>query len=408
MLGIHPVCEKGESFIYLMRGPNRLWVGMKVGFVVNPIAGMGGAVGLKGTDGGLFRQAISLGAKPVAPSRASRFAKKLNSLGFHGLILSANHSMGCDYLKDTNLNHECLPIPEDPNRETSREDTIKAVKDTVRRGCDLIVFAGGDGTARDVLDGVRASGREVPIIGIPCGVKMYSGVFCISPEACAELVAMFSKGAADIEVAEIADANEDAIRKGIVDIKVYGLAKTPVVTSLVVPKKDPSIAEGPEVKKSIAQYFIEEYLDNETLYFLGPGTTIKAVTDLLNLPKTLLGVDALHNGKIVGKDLGERDILNLIEKYGNAKIVVTVIGGQGFVFGRGNQQFTSDVLRRVGKENIFVLATPGKISRLKHLIVDTGDPELDLKLSGYIKVITGYREETVMKVIPSCCPERLG
>jgi predicted polyphosphate/ATP-dependent NAD kinase len=183
------------------------------------------------------------------------------------------------------------------------------------------------------------------------------------------------------------------------------LVKTPVIEGLLVPTKDFGSGSEEEEKAGIAQYFIEEYLRPESLYLLGPGTTIKAITDVLGLKKTLLGVDALHNGEIVGTDLGEREILQLMEKFNDPHIVVTVIGAQGYIFGRGNQQFSSTVIRRVGKRRIHVLATEGKLRGLKYLLVDTGDPELDKELAGHIRVITGYREETVMSVVPACCPE---
>jgi len=164
-------------------------VSVTVGFLVNPIAGMGGSVGLKGTDGRLHIEAVRRGATPVAPSRALRFLKRLRQVGFNRRLLVAGGVMGCKYLgQTTSLRYECLSHPPESRKETSSTDTKAVVKIMLGRGIDLLVFVGGDGTARDV---VEVLDREVPVLGIPSGVKMYSGIFAASPEAAAELVTMY-------------------------------------------------------------------------------------------------------------------------------------------------------------------------------------------------------------------------
>jgi len=375
---------------------------MRLGFVVNPIAGMGGSVGLKGTDEELYEEAVRRGAKPVAPSRAVRFLKALSEKGFQGIIVAANSVMGCDYLSSSKLRFACLDLPEPSKRVTSREDTLRVVEAFLEYGVDLIVFVGGDGTARDVSSVV---GSKVPILGVPSGVKMYSGVFATSPEVAADVVVGFEKGVAVVDHAEIADVDEARLKEDLLNVRLYGYAPTPLIEGFVVPSKD-LVSGSEEEKWGIAKYFIEEYMLPDILYFLGPGTTTKAITDLLGLKKTLLGVDAVHNGELVGKDLSESEILNLIGRYGHASLVVSVIGRQGYVFGRGNQQFSARVLRLVRKDNIFVLATPSKLAEIKYLLIDVGDPELELELSGYWRLITGYREETVKLVLPACCLDR--
>jgi len=371
---------------------------IKIGFLVNPIAGMGGAVGLKGTDGRLYYEALKRGAKQVAPERAKRFINKLIKVGFNESLITANGVMGCNYIPEYALRHICLKVPY--GIKTSRKDTLEAVEGMMNEGADLILFVGGDGTARDILD---VANGDVPILGIPSGVKMYSGVFAISPEAAADIVKGFIEGRAEIIVTDVADADEEAINRGLLRVRVYGLARTPAIKQLVTPTKEFGNYSDYEAKRAIAEYFVDEYIKPDNLYFLGPGTTIKAVADVLKIGKTLLGVDALWNGSLIGRDLDEKGILNLLSRYRNPNIVITIIGAQGYLFGRGNQQFSPRVLRAISKERIYVLATPSKLAKIRYVLIDTGDYRLDMGLSGYYRVITGYREETVVPAYPACC-----
>ncbi len=374
-----------------------------IGFMVNPIAGMGGSVGLKGTDGRLYYEALKRGAKPVAPAKAMRFLSKLKELGVHIKIISAAHVMGCDYLAKVNYpDFKCLDIP--ITRNTSSNDTKKVVKEFLRYGVDMITFVGGDGTAKDIYDVVNGS---IPLLGIPSGVKMYSGCFAASPEAAAYIIKNLLEGIGSIDLGEVADADEELIQRGIPKVRIYGYVLTPKLEYLMVPSKDFGASGGSEEKYEVAKYFIEEYMVRDTLFLLGPGTTIKAVADILGLSKTLLGVDAVYNGRLVGIDLSETDILKLINMYGKAYIVLTVIGRQGYILGRGNQQFTPRVIRRLGgKKAIYVLATRSKIRGLRYLLIDTGDPELDVSMYGYWRIITGFREERLIKVLPACCLDK--
>jgi len=377
---------------------------VKVGFLVNPIAGMGGSVGLKGTDGSLLYEALKRGAKAVAPLKTLRFLKKLAEQNFECSFIVANGVMGCQYFEEVlkegfKVSYTCLDYPR--HNVTTREDTLEVCKEFLKRGVDLIVFVGGDGTARDVAEVVKG---KVPILGIPAGVKMYSGVFAVSPEAAVEILSSYVMGFARVDLAEVADVDESSLQSGTLKVRVFCLSPIPVVEGYVAPSKDFGSYE--EDKIGIAKYFIEDFMDRNTLYLLGPGTTIKSITDLLGLEKTLLGVDALYNGRIVGRDLSEGEILKLLKEYGKASIVVSVIGRQGYVFGRGNQQFTPQVLKLVDLNNIFILSSPEKLRSLKYLLVDTGDSELDIRLSGYRRVITGYKEETLKLILPACCLEK--
>jgi len=354
---------------------------------------MGGSVGLKGTDGDLLYEALRRGSKPVAPYRALRFLKRLKELTNDVLLIIPPKSMGLDYVRGFFTSYHLLDV--DVGGITSREDTLNTCKLMTEEGVDLVVFVGGDGTARDIYNVVRTS---IPILGVPSGVKMYSGVFASSPEAAAEVVSLYIKGLASIELGEIADVDESYLSSDVLKVRVYGIAKVPYVRDLIIPSKDFSSSDEID-KEEVAEYVVSNIIKPNTLYILGPGTTIKAIADKLGINKTLLGVDAVYNGELVGKDLSEYQILELLKVYSPAKIIVTPIGRQGFIFGRGNQQISARVIRTVGKSNIIIVATRSKMIGLKVLRVDTGDVDLDRELEGYVRVITGFNEEFIAKVV---------
>ncbi len=358
---------------------------MLVGFIVNPIAGMGGRVALKGTDG-VVEEAKRRGAEEVAPKKAIRFLKNIRSELF---FLVASGKMGEDYVKKVNFPYRV--IYNAPER-TSALDTKETVRLCIENGAQLIVFVGGDGTARDVLS---VADSIVPILGVPSGVKMYSSAFAVSPEKAAEVVNLFAEGKTKLKDAEIMDIDEDAYRKNRLSIKLFGYAKVPYVEELIQSSKSEYTGEDEELdKESIAEFVIEN-MERDTLYLLGAGTTVAKIAEMMNLEKTLLGVDALYNGKIIARDLSEKEILQLLEKFPRAKIIITPIGAQGFIFGRGNQQLSERVLDKIGKDNIIIIATPTKLRELKKLRIDLENGE---KLRGYYKVITGYGKYKMMKV----------
>ncbi|MFX0026570.1 MAG: ATP-NAD kinase family protein [Candidatus Hermodarchaeota archaeon] len=363
----------------------------KVGLIVNPIAGMGGSVGLKGTDGDIYIQALKMGAIPVAPSRMKQFFSSLVHEKINFLV--APGKMGEDLIKNHRYTFE---IVGEIGIETTSEDTIRIAKTMLERSIELLIFCGGDGTARDIYDAID---MKKPVIAIPSGVKMFSSVFALNPRAAAQLLEAFLMENIETEEREVLDINEESFRQGRLDSKLYGFLKVPKIRKLIQSCKDSSIMGNSveENKYEIALDVIENIEDN-TLYLLGPGTTVKSITDQLKLNKTLLGVDAIYNKKFIGADLNEKAILDLLEKHEKVKMVLTPIGGQGFIFGRGNKQFTPPVIKRVGKENIIIISTKEKIRNLEYLRVDTGDSEIDNLFKGLIKVITGYKEEMVKKV----------
>jgi|Deesub1362B_J571_1020462.scaffolds.fasta_scaffold00014_77 predicted polyphosphate/ATP-dependent NAD kinase len=362
---------------------------MRIGLIVNPVAGMGGRVGLKGTDGDALKKAIELGAEPVSPSRAVEMLTHLSPMKKSFRLITYGGDMGENEAREAGFEPEVI---DSINPETTSEDTVRAAS-MMSEIVDLLVFVGGDGTARDVLRGLK---KPVPVIGIPSGVKMYSGVFAVNPKAGADLIQKFIRTSLPVTMAEVMDIDENEFRKGKLSARIFGYFPTPYDSELTQSRKIPSSYDEFREQLGIARYFVKK-MNGDIFYILGPGTTTFTIGKMLGVDKTLLGVDVVHRKNLVAKDVNEGQLLSLINGK-KAAIVVTPIGGQGFIFGRGNQQISPDVIRKVGKENIIVVSTKGKLRRVKNLRVDTGDPELDEELTGKIKVITGYMEETEMMI----------
>ncbi len=364
-----------------------------VGLIVNPIAGMGGAVGLKGTDGkAILEKAIILGAEPIAPARAESFLSELKPFkGKIRLIMGAG-KMGENEAR--NCGFACTVLGKSKN-ETSAEDTMEIARRILEIGADLLVFCGGDGTARDILNAVST---DLPVLGVPTGVKMHSAVFAVGPRAAARIAINFLCKELPLREAEVMDVDEEAFREGRVSAKLYGYALTPHEPTLIQGVKVASPRTQSEIRnQAVIAIYIIENMEPDVVYIVGPGTTTRTIGDLLDSKKTLLGVDLFCNKKLVAKDVNEKEILEKIEGR-TAEIVVTPIGGQGFIFGRGNQQISPEVIRHVGRDNIVVIATEGKLRALRSLRVDTGDPDLDDELRGDIRVITDYKKECRMPV----------
>ncbi|MHA1239137.1 MAG: ATP-NAD kinase family protein [Candidatus Odinarchaeia archaeon] len=366
----------------------------KLGLIINPIAGMGGSVGLKGTDGEeTLIKALKLGASPKANLRAKEALSELIKIKDHIIVVTYGRSMGENICKELGFKVEVVGYPK--NEKTTADDTINAALKIISKNVTLLLFCGGDGTAVDVL---KAVDLKLPVLGIPAGVKMHSAVFAVSPKAAGKLALKFLTGGLPVKEMEVMDVDEYSFRRGIVSAELIGYMLVPYEEAFIQGAKvgSPQTLDDQINKESIATRIVEE-MEPDVFYILGPGTTIKAIGDKLKIDKTLLGVDIVLNGKLIVKDANERQILDTIDNM-KAKIIVTPIGNQGFIFGRGNQQISPQIIRKVGIENILIVSTIHKLLTLKCLRIDTGDSNLDREFPKYMRVITGYSEERVVKV----------
>jgi len=373
---------------------------IKIGFIINPIAGMGGRVGLKGTDG-VVDKAISLGAIPVAPQKALGMLKEFHSSysnqdNVHWYTCEG--SMGDDALTAAKITNKTI-IYTPSHTSTSAHDTREAGKKFLESQIDLLVFCGGDGTARDLFSVLD---KKIPLLGIPAGVKMHSSVFGITTSATAKMLHEFIKGRLTIGDTEIMDLDEDLYRKGEWKVRLFGVVKGIVEpTYIQVGKESFESVSDDAVKEELADHIHDEMEKNkEVLYLFGSGGTIDFIAKKLGFDHTLLGIDAIYQNQLVGKDLNESQILDLLNKHKKAKVLLSPIGAQGFILGRGNLQLSPRVIKKIGLDNILIVATPSKLSHTSILRVDTGDRKVDalfMKREFYM-VLIGYRLSRVVKI----------
>lgn len=371
-----------------------------LGVLINPVAGIGGTAGLKGSDGlAIQSAALARGASPRAGQRAGS-ALAVVARCHPGIeVLSAGGPMGGDAVTAAGLRLSCV-YPRQ-RRPTVAEDTVRAALALRGNGADLIAFAGGDGTARDIA---RAVGSNVPILGIPAGVKMYSSCFAVSPVAAGHLLCdLLADRAVALVEREVLDIDEAGVRAGVVRPCLYASVVVPVVTGRTQGRKTAMPAsEAAAVRRAAAG--LVQNMHAGTRYLLGPGGTTSEIARQLGVQKTPVGVDVIDDAGLIVADADERELLEAVTGR-RAQAVVSVIGGQGFVLGRGNQQISARVLRAIGADPLLVVATEEKLAGLagRPLLLDTGDPELDADLSGYLRVITGPDSYSYYRVeAPEC------
>ena len=372
----------------------------KIGFVVNPIAGMGGKVGLKGTDG-VLEDAVKLGAKPIAPAKAEETLKEfLSTYSKKDEIqwFACSGKMGGNELKNVGITNMEI-VYTSSGSATSAEDTKRACKELLKKQVDLILFCGGDGTARDVFAIV---GNKIPILGIPSGVKMHSGVFGINTNAVAKMLHEFVNKRLTIGDAEIMDLDEDRYRKGEWNIQLFGIARGIVEPTYVqVGKTCFESVSDDEIKDELTEHIVDEMdAHDDVLFLFGSGGTIDYIAKKIGIENTLLGIDAVYKKKLVANDLNEEGILKLLKTYSKVQVILSPIGAQGFILGRGNLQLSPKVIKKIGLDNIIVISTPSKLASTPVIRVDTGDKRLDQQFveKELMMVVIGYRLSRVVKI----------
>jgi predicted polyphosphate/ATP-dependent NAD kinase len=373
---------------------------VQIGFLVNPIAGMGGRVGLKGTDG-VFEKAVTLGAHPVARQKAEEMLREFCTFSsdHHALRwVTCSGDMGKNELETVGIKNIQI-VYSSAGKTTTAHDTQDACKKFLENDIDLLIFCGGDGTARDIYSVVD---KKIPLLGIPAGVKMHSGVFGVSTRVTAKMLEEFINKRLSVGDVEIMDLDEELYRKGEWKVRLFGVVKGIIEpTFMQVGKACFESVSDDEVKCELAEHIkdeLEKYPD--WLFLFCAGGTIDSIAKKLHIEHTLLGIDAVYQKQLVGKDVNEEQILTFLKKYPKVKIILSPIGAQGFILGRGNLQLSPAVIDKIGIENIIVVATPSKLMHTPILRVDTGDKNLDylFKKQGYLMVVIGYRLSRVVKI----------
>jgi len=366
----------------------------RLGVVVNPFAGIGGALALKCRDGADVREkALAMGAEKKANEKMAKALSILEALSEQFTIVTAGGEMGEDVCASLGLPFEV--VYRSASQQTEGEDTERAVQAFLGCNLDVILFAGGDGTARNVC---KIVGDKVPVLGVPAGCKIHSGVYCVTPSAAGQVISQMIKGEiVSVMDGEVRDIDENAFRTGKVIAKHYGEMRVPAELTYVQAVKMGGKEDEALVLDDIAATISELMDDNPDTYFvMGSGSTVGAVMEFLGLENTLLGVDVVMDKTLVASDVTASELLSLTQGK-PTQVVLTVIGGQGHILGRGNQQLSPDFIRAIGKQNMRVVATKQKLQSLgnKPLRLDSGDAELDASLQGAFTIITGYKDKVL-------------
>ncbi|WP_370243334.1 ATP-NAD kinase family protein [Alteromonas abrolhosensis] len=370
----------------------------KLGIVVNPFAGIGGALALKGSDGAEIREkALAMGAEKKANEKMAKALSILEALSGKFTVVTASGDMGETVCESLGIPYEVVYTPE--AEQTEGEDSERAAQAMIDAKVDLLLFAGGDGTARNICSVV---GTQIPVLGVPAGCKIHSGVYCVSPSAAGQVVSQMIAGELVSEMdAEVRDIDEKAFREGKVIAKHYGEMRVPAELTYVQAVKMGGKEDEALVLDDIAAY-VSEIMDDEpdTYFVMGSGSTVGAVMDYLGLDNTLLGVDVVKQGELIASDVTATELIALTHSK-PTKVILTVIGGQGHILGRGNQQLSPAFIRQIGKHNMIVVATKQKLQALngKPLRLDSSDAALDAELAGAFSVITGYKDKVLCQAI---------
>lgn len=374
-----------------------------IALVINPIAGLGGTAGLKGSDGSqMQRAALARGATPQANSGAVRMLRRLAEVAGHRFtLITAGGQMGETAALKAGLTPQVASPPRPAAGSgllsTTAEDTREAVRRFQEFDADLVLFVGGDGTARDVHT-VSTDGPERQVfLGVPAGVKMQSAVFARSAEDAASIVIDWLANPSLKRRAEVADIDEEARRRGVLASHLHGYLNVPDTRRALQGGKVGSSVTTASLAGLAAGAYCK--IDPQAMCVLGPGNTVQAVTTRLTGTGSLLGVDVAHRGHIIARDLSAIE-LNQITAGHRIQLVVSPVGGQGFLFGRGNQQLDASLLARVEREDLLILCTAEKLAQLRGgpLYIDVADIEHPERFIGYHRVISGLQQTASIRV----------
>ena len=370
---------------------------LTIGVIVNPLAGIGGAVGLKGSDGAeIVAKALAIGAHKRAEFRMQHVLEKLIDLKKHLHFVCYPKEMGENSCRSAGFVPLVVGDFDQDQLVTTSIDTDNAAKMLISHGVDLLMFAGGDGTARDIFNAI-GSGQVV--LGVPAGVKIHSGVYAVNSEGAAAVVRQLLAGEiVSLGLGEVRDIDEDAFRHGTVKTRYYGELTVPVENRYLQQVKCSGVLPDELALDDIAEEVISR-MEESTCYIIGPGSTTAVIMAHLGLENTLLGVDVIQGKQLVAQDVSEQQLVDLVNKH-NCKIVITPIGGQGHILGRGNHQLGPEIIKTVGKENIIVVATQSKLRSLegRPLLVDSYDESVAQIMQGLISVVTGFEDSVLYRV----------
>ena len=378
---------------------------VRLGLLVNPDAGLGGRLGLKGSDG-QAELARSKGAEDRSGPRMRlmlEYFSKLRRSGFEGIEwVSSEGRMGTDWLPE-GATIGSVRTTHSSSGSTSADDTAAAVGELLKEGIDLLVYAGGDGTTRDIVTALDSAGSPgIPVIGVPTGVKMHSGCFAASPKAAAEVLSAWLDGDLLLASTEVLDLDEERYRQGEWVVQLYAEAMTPASPRWMQGSKQRIEASGEEdTTEGLADHIRELVISEDGLVIWGSGGTLRAIAEMNGFQPTNLGIDATLGNEQIGTDLDEAGLLEILSSHaGPVTLLLSPMGGQGFLIGRGNLQLSPEVLRVIGIDNILGVVTPAKLLTVRRLRIETGDVDLDAAFAAkrYMKVLQGYRTTRVLPV----------
>ncbi|MGR2662039.1 ATP-NAD kinase family protein [Chromobacterium haemolyticum] len=362
----------------------------RVGLIINPLAGLGGALARHGSDGlnpawikTQPTRAANRAAEAIAVLDPERSIQWLAGPGRMGAALLM--ALGCD----------CLAVGEASEPSTAA-DTRRLARRLANAGVDLLLFAGGDGSARDIMDAV---GESVAVLGIPAGVKMQSAVFGVSPQAAGRLALSFLAGGRRMTApSEVVDLDEAELNTGRVQPRLYGYLATPQDPRWLQAKKARSLPDDRSAAESLAASQRPHFARG--LHLIGPGSTTWALKRQLGLDGSLIGIDIVQDGRLLARDADEATLWAAIQRQ-HPRLWLTVIGGQGYVIGRGNAPLSPRVLAAIGRQAITLLVTPRKLLSLAGmpLRIDSGCMDVDTQLAGPVRVITGPRDSAMARMV---------